>query len=416
MNFSYLKNTDPEVYKAIAMETKRQNENIELIASENFASSAVVETAGSVLTNKYAEGYPQARWYGGCENVDIVEELAIERAKNIFGAEHVNVQPHCGTVANLAVYLVAVKPGDCVMALDLSCGGHLSHGHPKNFSGMFYKMVHYSVDPVTEQLNYDAILELAKIHKPKLIVTGASAYPRTIDFKKFREICDSVGALLLADIAHIAGLVAAGLHPSPIAYADFVTTTTHKTLRGTRSGIIMCKKQFAKEIDSAVFPGLQGGPLMHIIAAKAVGFKEALKPEFKEYQKQILRNAQILSKEMAKNGFRIVSGGTDNHLMLVDVTSKNVTGKQAQEFLDRAGITVNKNLIPFDKTSPFKTSGIRLGTPAVTTRGMKENEMLLIAGFINKVLSDPSDSVMDSVKKEVVSLTKKFPLYPQMIE
>ncbi|MCG2714425.1 MAG: serine hydroxymethyltransferase [Candidatus Omnitrophica bacterium] len=412
----HLKETDPEIFAAIRKELKRQEENLELIASENFASLAVLEAQGSVLTNKYAEGYPGKRWYGGCENVDIVESLAIERAKTIFGAEHVNVQPHSGSQANMAVYFAACNPGDTVLAMDLAAGGHLTHGHPHNFSGMFYKMVGYGVDRKTECLDYDLIQELAKIHKPKMILAGASAYPRTIDFKRFRQIADSVGAYLFVDMAHIAGLVAAGIHPSPVPYAEFVTSTTHKTLRGPRGGFILCKKEFAKKIDSQIFPGIQGGPLMHVIAAKAVAFAEALTSEFKQYQIQLTKNAKELASALEKKGFRIVSGGTDTHLMLVDLNPKNVTGADASRILGEVNITVNKNMIPFDDKSPTVTSGIRLGTPAVSTRKMKEKEMQIIAGLINDALSTQGDlDKLAKIKKETISLAKKFPLYSELL-
>lgn len=412
-----LKREDREIYNAILNETKRENDNIELIASENFVSEAILEAQGSVLTNKYAEGYPGARWYNGCEFADNVESLAIERAKKLFGAEHVNVQPHSGTQANMAIYFSMLEPGDTVMAMDLACGGHLSHGHPHNFSGRLYKMVPYGVNRDTEMLDYDEISELAKKSRPKMILVGASAYPKAIDFRKFRQIADSVGAFIFVDIAHIAGLVATGLHQNPMEYAEFVTSTTHKTLRGPRGGIIMCRKEFAKKIDSQIFPGLQGGPLMHVIAAKAVCFKEALGPEFKRYQSQILKNSRALAGEMAKLGYRIVAGGTDTHLFLVDLTSKNITGKAAATVLDRTGITVNKNLIPYDKQSPFVASGIRIGTPAVTTRSMKEPEMRRIAQFIDKVLTDPNDEKnITQVRKEVSAFVKKFPLYKDLIK
>jgi len=407
-----LKNTDPKVYEVIQSEFRRQNEKIELIASENFTSDAVLEVQGSVMTNKYAEGYPHARWYGGCEFVDIVEDLAIERAKKLFGAEHVNVQPHCGTQANMAVYFSMLEVGDTVLAMDLACGGHLSHGHKHNFSGKYFNVVSYGVNRDTEMLDYNEILDLAKKHKPKMILAGACAYSRTVDFKKFHEICDKAGAFLLSDIAHIAGLIAAGLHPSPIKYSEFVTTTTHKTLRGPRAGMIMTKKKFAKKIDAEVFPGIQGGPLMHVIAAKAVAFKEALEPQFKKYQAQIIANAKTLSDALSKKGYRIVSGGTDNHLMLVDLTSKSVSGKDAALALDSAGITVNKNLIPFDKESPSITSGIRLGTPAATTRGMKEKEMGIIADFIDEVITNhKNEKEIEKIRQKVKALTQKFPLY-----
>ncbi|MCX5693621.1 MAG: serine hydroxymethyltransferase [Candidatus Omnitrophica bacterium] len=412
-----LKHSDPEIFAAIQKELGRQNENIELIASENFTSLAVLEAQGSVLTNKYAEGYPSKRWYGGCEYVDIVESLAIERAKKIFGAEHVNVQPHSGSQANMAVYFAALNPGDTVLAMDLSAGGHLTHGHPNNFSGRLFKMVGYGVDKKTEALDYDVIQELAKQHKPKMILAGASAYPRTIDFKRFRQIADSVGAYLFVDMAHIAGLVAAGLHPSPVPYAEFVTSTTHKTLRGPRGGFILCKQEFAKKIDSQIFPGIQGGPLMHVIAAKAVAFGEALTPEFKQYQAQLMKNAVELASALEKKGFRIVSGGTDTHLMLVDLNAKNVTGKDASRILGEVNITVNKNMIPFDDKGPLITSGIRLGTPAVTTRKMKEAEMRQIASLINDALENPADQEkLTKKRKGVIDLTRKFPLYTELFK
>ena len=413
----HLKQVDPEIFAVIRNEIRRQEENLELIASENFTSLAVLEAQGSVLTNKYAEGYPGKRWYGGCEYVDIAENLAIERAKAIFGAEHVNVQAHSGSQANMAVYFAALKPGDTVLAMDLASGGHLTHGHPHNFSGMFYKMVGYGVDRKTETLDYDAILELAKIHKPKMILAGASAYPRIIDFKKFRQIADSVGAYLFADIAHIAGLIAAGLHPSPVPYAEFVTSTTHKTLRGPRGGFILCKKEFAKKIDSQIFPGIQGGALMHVVAAKAVAFREALRPEFKEYQVQLVKNARELALSLEKKGFRIVSGGTDTHLILVDLNAKNVTGADASKMLGEVNITVNKNLIPFDEKGPAVTSGIRLGTAAVSTRSMKEAQMQKIASLINDTLENQGDAgKLSRIKKETIALTKKFPLYPELLK
>jgi glycine hydroxymethyltransferase len=412
----HLKQIDPEIYAAIKKEIKRQDENLELIAAENFTSLGVLEAQGSVLTNKYAEGYPGRRWYGGCEYVDIVESLAIERAKAIFGAEHVNVQPHSGSQANMAVYFAAIKPGDTVLAMDLTAGGHLTHGHPHNFSGMFYKMVGYGVDRKTETLDYDAILELAKMHKPKMILAGASAYPRIIDFKKFRQIADRVGAYLFVDMAHIAGLVAAGIHPSPVPYAEFVSSTTHKTLRGPRGGFILCKKEFAKKIDSQIFPGIQGGPLMHVVAAKAVAFCEAMTPEFKRYQIQLTKNAKELACALEKKGFRIVSGGTDTHLMLVDLNAKNVTGADASKILGEVNITVNKNLIPFDEKSPQVTSGIRLGTAAVSTRRMKEAQMQKIASLINDALENQADiDKLSKIKKETIALAKKFPLYPELL-
>lgn len=413
----HLKQVDPEIFAVIRNEIRRQEENLELIASENFTSLAVLEAQGSVLTNKYAEGYPGKRWYGGCEYVDIAESLAIERVKAIFGAEHANVQAHSGSQANMAVYFAAIKPGDTVLAMDLSSGGHLTHGHPHNFSGMFYKMVGYGVDRKTETLDYDAILELAKIHKPKMILAGASAYPRVIDFKRFRQIADSVGAYLFADIAHIAGLIAAGLHPSPVPYAEFVTSTTHKTLRGPRGGFILCKKEFAKKIDSQIFPGIQGGALMHVVAAKAVAFQEALRPEFKEYQVQLIKNARELALGLEKKGFRIVSGGTDTHLILVDLNAKNITGADASKALGEVNITVNKNLIPFDEKPPAVTSGIRLGTAAVSTRKMKETQMQKIASLINETLENQGDAEkLSKIKKETTALTKKFPLYPELLK
>ncbi len=404
---------DPEIYDAIQNEKNRQNSNIELIASENFVSRAVMEAQGTVLTNKYAEGYPGKRYYGGCEFVDVCEELAIARAKKLFGAEFVNVQPHSGTSANIAVYLSVLNIGDTIMGMDLSCGGHLSHGHPMNFSGKYFNIVSYGVSRETEMIDYEEMERLALAHKPKMIVAGASAYSRTIDFERIRKICDKVGAFMMVDIAHIAGLVATGLHPSPVAFADFVTTTTHKTLRGPRSGMIMAKEKYAQEINRTVFPGIQGGPLMHVIAAKAVAFKEALSDEFKVYQNQILKNAQALSNSLKNKGYRIISGGTDNHLMLVDVlASKSLTGKEAEIALDKAGITTNKNTIPFDTQKPFVASGIRLGTPAITTRDMKESEMELIAGFIDTVLSNPTDEKkIAEIKANVKNLCQKFPLY-----
>ncbi len=408
---SALAQTDPEIFDALQREKQRQQENIELIASENFVSPAILEAAGSVLTNKYAEGYPGKRYYGGCEFVDVAEQLAIDRAKQLFGADHVNVQPHSGSQANMAVYFAAIQHGDTILTMELAHGGHLTHGSPRNFSGIFYKVVHYGVRQDTERIDYDQLAEQAKQCKPKMITAGASAYPRIIDFKRMREIADSVGALLFVDMAHIAGLVAAGLHPSPVPYADFVTTTTHKTLRGPRAGLIMCKAKFAKDIDRWVLPGIQGGPLMHIIAAKAICFLEAMQPGFKDYQRQIVKNAQALATALTQRGFRIVSGGTDNHLMLVDLRAKKLTGNVAQEALDRAGITVNKNLIPFDPEKPLVASGIRLGTPAVTTRGMKEPEMDQIAGVIAEALDKPGDTThAGKVRDKVRALTAKFPL------
>jgi len=411
----HLKTADPEIYAAVKNEIERQENNLELIASENFTSLAVLEAQGSVLTNKYAEGYPAARWYGGCHNVDIVEDIAISRVKELFGAEHANVQAHSGTSANMAVYMAALAPGDTVLAMDLACGGHLSHGHPHNFSGRFYKIVTYGVDKESEMLDYDMIAEFAAEHKPKMILAGASAYPRKMDFARFRKICDSVGAYLFVDMAHIAGLIAAGVHESPVPYAEFVTSTTHKTLRGPRGGFILCRKEFAKKIDSRIFPGLQGGPLMHVIAAKAVAFGEAMKPEFKTYQKQIVSNAGEMAAELAGKGYRIVSGGTDNHLMLVDLTSKNISGKKASDVLEEVNITVNKNLIPYDKQSPAVTSGIRIGTPAVTTRGMKESQMRQIADFIDQAVTVRDDAFAKSgIREQVKELAKQFPLYPEL--
>lgn len=414
---SFLAKVDPEVSRAIELETLRQAGKIELIASENFVSEAVLEAQGSIMTNKYAEGYPGKRYYGGCEYVDIVETLAIERCKQLFGADNVNVQPHSGTQANMAVYFAALQPGDTILGMNLSHGGHLSHGSPANFSGKYYKVIAYGVDKDTEKIDFAQLEELAREHKPKMIVVGASAYPRTLDFARFRAIADEVGAVIMADIAHIAGLVAVGLHPSPVPMCEYVTSTTHKTLRGPRGGLIMCKEPQAKILNSRVFPGSQGGPLMHIIAAKAVAFKEALSPEFKEYQQQILKNAQAMADELKNQGFRLVSGGTDNHLMLVDLTPKGVTGKEAQEALDRAAITVNKNGIPFDTKGPMITSGIRIGTPAVTTRGMKENEMRLIASYIADVVANINDEgKIQAVAQEVKKLCDRFPLYAQRIK
>jgi RpiB/LacA/LacB family sugar-phosphate isomerase len=406
-----LRNVDPAVAEAIEHEQRRQQENIELIASENFVSRAVLEAQGSVLTNKYAEGYPKKRWYGGCEYIDSIEQLAIDRAKKLFGAEHANVQPHSGSQANMAVYFAVLKPGDKLLTMDLSHGGHLTHGNKANFSGKFFEIVHYGVRKDDERIDYDQLAVMAREHQPKMITVGASAYPRIIDFKRMGEIAREAGAYLLADIAHIAGLVATGLHPSPVGHADFVTTTTHKTLRGPRGGLILCREKNAKEIDSQVFPGIQGGPLEHVIAAKAVCFQEALQPTFKAYQEQILKNAKTLAEGMKHNGYRLVSGGTDNHLMLVDVGAKNLTGKDCQITLDEAGITVNKNTIPFETRSPFQASGVRLGTPAVTTRGMKEAEMAAIADMISEVLLDIKNvEAAHKVRTRVRELTARFPL------
>ncbi len=408
--FEELENFDSEVYAACNDEFKRQQHNIELIASENIVSKAVLLAAGTVLTNKYAEGYPGKRYYGGCVHVDVVEEIARERAKKLFGAEHANVQPHSGANANLATFFALLEPGDTVMGMSLAHGGHLSHGSPVNISGKYFNVVPYEVADGTETIDYDKMREIALECKPKLIVSGASAYSRTIDFAKIREICDEVGAYMMVDIAHIAGLVAAGLHPSPVPYADVVTTTTHKTLRGPRGGLILCKEALAKQIDKAVFPGVQGGPLMHIIAAKAVAFGEALKPEFKEYQQQIIKNAKVLSEELLNKGFKIVSGGTDNHLMLLNLTPFGVTGKELEKRLDEVHITVNKNAIPNDPESPFVTSGIRIGTPAVTSRGFGEEEMKKIAGWIYDTVTDFENS-KDRISKEVQELCAKYPIY-----
>ncbi len=406
-----LERVDPEVAEVLRRERARQSENIELIASENFTSLAVMQAQGSVLTNKYAEGYPKKRWYGGCEHVDVAEQLAIDRAKLLFGAEHANVQPHSGSGANMAVYFAVLKPGDKLLTMDLSHGGHLTHGNKANFSGRFFEVVHYGVRKDSEQIDYDELGRMAEQHRPRMITVGASAYPRVIDFERMGEIARGVGAYLLADIAHIAGLVAAGLHPSPVAHADFVTTTTHKTLRGPRGGLVLCRERYQKEIDSQIFPGIQGGPLMHVIAAKAVCFHEALQPAFKDYQGRILANAKALAEGMRRNGFRLVSGGTDNHLMLVDVGAQGLTGKECQIALDGAGITVNKNTIPFETRSPFQASGVRLGTPAVTTRGMNEPEMAAISDMISEVLMDlKSVETAQKVHARVRELTSQFPL------
>ena len=413
MNLEKLAAVDPEINAAIGEELGRQRNKIELIASENFVSPAVMEAMGTVLTNKYAEGYPGHRYYGGCEYVDKVEILAIERAKKIFGADHVNVQPHSGANANTAVYFAFLKPGDTIMGMNLSQGGHLSHGSPVNISGSYYNVVPYGVDHDTETIDYDALAQTAAETKPKIIVAGASAYSRIIDFKRMSEIAHSVGALLMVDIAHIAGLVAAGLHPSPVPYADIVTTTTHKTLRGPRGGLIMCKEQYAKAIDKAIFPGIQGGPLMHIIAAKAVAFGEALKPEFKVYQQNILDNCRVFAEALQEEGFRIVSGGTDNHLILVDVRGQKLTGKIAEHLLDEVGVTCNKNTIPFDPESPFVTSGIRLGTAAVTTRGFKQEDMREVAAIIGLVLNNPeNEEKHKEAAARVAGLCAKYPMYP----
>ncbi len=409
MDFVNLSKHDPEIMEAINNEIKRQQHHLELIASENFVSKQVMEAMGSQLTNKYAEGYPGKRYYGGCEVVDIAEELAVDRLKKLFGADHANVQPHSGSSANLGVYVAILKAGDKVLGMNLSQGGHLTHGSPVNISGLYYNFVAYGVNSLTERIDYDSVREIALREKPKLIVAGATAYSREIDFKKFREIADEVGAYLMVDMAHIAGLVAAGLHISPIPYADFVTTTTHKTLRGPRGGAILCKGEYKKLIDKAIFPGIQGGPLMHVIAAKAVAFKEALEPEFKDYQKQIIKNAKTLAESLIERGFRIITGGTDNHLLLMDVMIKGLTGKKAEGLLNDIGITVNKNTIPFDTESPSVTSGIRLGTPAMTTRGMKEDEMREIAELISLTLDENNDRNM--LKNRVYALCDRFPIY-----
>jgi glycine hydroxymethyltransferase len=412
IDYKNIKEQDPEAYSFLDGELRRQTYGLEMIASENYASLAVMEAQGSIFTNKYAEGYPGKRYYGGCEFIDGAEDLAIDRAKKLFGAEHANVQPHSGSGANMAVYMAAVNPGDTILGMDLSQGGHLTHGSKVNFSGKQYNFVSYGIDPVTHLISYDEIMTLAKEHKPQMIIAGYSAYPRVLDFKKFREIADEVGALLHVDMAHFAGLVAAGVHPSPVPYADFVTTTTHKTLRGPRGGLILCKKEYAKKINSQIFPGIQGGPLEHAILGKAVAFGEALKPEFKTYQEQVLKNAKALGEELIAKGLKLVSGGTDNHLVLVDLTPSGVTGKAAEEALDKAAITVNKNTIPNEKLSPFVTSGVRIGTPALTTRGMKETEMKIIAGFISEVVNNVDDeTTLRRINEQVEELCKKFPLY-----
>jgi glycine hydroxymethyltransferase len=407
-----LAETDPEIAQAIRSELARQSDGLELIASENFVSSAILEAAGSVMTNKYAEGYPGKRYYGGCEFVDVAESLAIARAKQLFGAEHANVQPHSGAQANMTVYFTLLKPGDTVLGMNLAHGGHLTHGHPLNFSGKLYTIVPYGVRKDDERIDYDELERLAREHRPQMIMVGASAYPRQIDFPRIAKVAQDVGAAMVVDMAHIAGLVAVGLHPSPVPHADFVTSTTHKTLRGPRSGLILCRERYARDLDRALFPGVQGGPLMHIVAAKAVCFKEAMEPAFAVYQQQVVANAQRLAAALRAHGFRLVSGGTDNHLMLVDVFSKGITGKTAEEALGRAGITVNKNAIPFDRNPPMVASGIRVGTPAVTTRGMQQAEMELIAELLARVLASPDDErVIGSVKQEVERLCRRFPLY-----
>ncbi len=413
---SCIKDQDTELFQAMELEAARQRDNLELIASENYTSRAVMEAVGSVLTNKYAEGYPAKRYYGGCEFVDMAENLARDRAKALFGADHANVQPHSGAQANTAVYMTVCKPGDTILGMNLSHGGHLTHGHPLNFSGKLYNIVPYGVHRDTERIDYDEVARLAEEHKPKLIICGASAYPRVLDFKRLAEIARAVGAYCMADIAHVAGLIAAGLHPSPFPHMDFVTTTTHKTLRGPRGGMIMCRESFAKDLDRTVFPGTQGGPLVHIIAAKAVCLQEALQPSFVEYQRQIVANASILAATIAGEGFRLVSGGTDNHLMLVDVFSRGVTGKEAELALDQSHITVNKNAIPFDKNPPMVASGIRVGTPAVTSRGLRAPEMRVVGGLIARVLRSPSDAaVQRQVRDSVIELTSHFPLYAKRL-
>jgi glycine hydroxymethyltransferase len=412
-----LEHVDPEIHRALRQEAQRQEYNLELIASENFVSRAVLEAQGSILTNKYAEGYPGKRYYGGCEFVDVAEQLAIDRAKQLFGAEHVNVQPHSGSQANMAVYFAQLSPGDTILSMDLTHGGHLTHGSPVNFSGKFFKVIPYGVRQSDERLDYAAMAALARQHRPKMIVVGYSAYPREIDFRPFRAVADAVGAVVMVDIAHFAGLVAAGIHPSPVPHAEFVTTTTHKTLRGPRGGMVMCREAYAKSLNASVFPGNQGGPLMHVIAAKAVALKEALAPEFQRYQQQIVRNAKALAAALGRRGFRLVSGGTDNHLMLVDLRNTELTGKVAQETLDQAHITVNKNTVPFETRSPFVTSGIRIGTPAVTTRGMTEPEMEVIADLITRALQNVGNATaLASVADDVVSLCRRFPLgYEQLL-
>ncbi|MEZ0361005.1 MAG: serine hydroxymethyltransferase [Hydrogenobacter sp.] len=413
----HLFKTDPEIYEAIVKEYERQFYHLELIASENFTSLAVMEAQGSVMTNKYAEGLPHKRYYGGCEFVDIAEDLAIERAKLLFGAEHANVQPHSGTQANMAVYMAVLKPGDTLMGMDLAHGGHLTHGAKVNFSGKIYNAVYYGVHPEKETIDYDGMYRLAKEYKPKLIVGGASAYPRIIDWAKMREIADSVGAYLMVDMAHYAGLIAGGVYPNPVPHAHFVTSTTHKTLRGPRSGFILCKSEFAKDIDKSVFPGVQGGPLMHVIAAKAVAFKEAMTEEFKEYARQVVANARVLAEEFMREGFKVVSGGTDSHIVLLDLRDTGLTGKEVEEALGKANITVNKNAVPFDPLPPVKTSGIRIGTPAMTTRGMKEYEMRKIAKLISKVIKNIGDEkILQEVRQEVIDLCEQFPLYPELRE
>ncbi len=415
MSFEFIQKVDPEVAQLIEREVRRQEEGLELIASENFVSPAVLQAMGSPLTNKYAEGYPGRRYYGGCHYYDEIESMAIERAKELFGVEYANVQPHSGAQANMAVYFAFLKPGDTILTMELAHGGHLSHGSPVNSSGKLYNAVHYRVDPETHQIDYDHLREQALKHRPKLIVAGASAYPRAIDFEKFRRVADEVEALLMADIAHIAGLVAADLHPDPAPHCHVITSTTHKTLRGPRGGLILAKEEFKKKLNSALFPGTQGGPLMHVIAAKAVAFREALQPQFKEYQQQIIKNAQTLAEKLKEFGLKLITGGTDNHLILIDVGALGLTGKECEEALENAGITVNKNMIPYDPKPPRVTSGIRIGTPAVTTRGMREKEMVQIAQWIREVFENPGDEKkLQKIKEEVKELTRKFPIYPHL--
>jgi len=413
---SILKTQDPEVFGALYNETRRQSEKLELIASENFVSEAVLEAQGGVMTNKYAEGYPGRRYYGGCEYVDVAENLARDRLKALFGCEHANVQPHAGSQANMAVYMTVCDPGDTILGLDLACGGHLTHGHPLNFSGKLYKVIGYGVRKDTETIDYDELAKLADLHKPKLIVAGASAYPRVLHFDKFREIADACGAKLMVDIAHIAGLIVAGLHPSPVPFADFVTSTTHKTLRGPRGGLVMCKEEYAADLDRMVMPGIQGGPLMHVIAAKAVAFKEAATDEFKEYQKQIVANAAAMAQQFVDYGYHVVSGGTDTHLMLLSFIERDFSGRKVERALDKSNITVNKNTVPFDTRKPLVTSGVRIGTPAITTRGMKEPEMEIIAGFIHEVISNlGDDETYARVADSVLELCHRFPLYGERL-
>lgn len=412
----HLKRTDPEVFQAFRAEIERQTEQLEMIASENFVSEAVIQAEGSVFMNKYAEGYPGRRYYGGCENMDVVEKLAIDRLNQLFGSEYANVQPHSGTQANMAVYFAVLNPGDSILSMDLAHGGHLSHGLPASFSGRFFKIAHYGVSPETEVIDYDQVAEIAGKYQPKLIIAGASAYPRILDFASFRRIADEVGAYLMVDMAHIAGLVASGVHPSPVPFADFITSTTHKTMRGPRGGIILAMEKYSRSLNSQIFPGIQGGPLMHVIAAKAVAFKEALKDDFKIYQQQIVSNAKTLAKTLQDRGFRLVSGGTDNHLLLVDLSDKGLTGAKAEEILEQSGVTVNKNTIPFDTRSPSVTSGIRIGTPAVTTRGLKEQEMEEVGNYISELLNQPEDDkLIGDIKMKIRSLCKRFPLYSERL-